>query len=114
MVSRSAFAVHPARLSQPLSLPRLGPVPCSCNKEMCCYLAHLNTSVLQEAGKHFLAGVLRHLPGIAAFLAASPNSYRRLVPSAWAGAFQVPLGRSILLGERQMGKYHAVALWLYC
>lgn len=49
--------------------------------------------ILQEAGEHFIAGVLGHLPGIMAFLAASANSYRRLAPSAWTGAFQVFLER---------------------
>lgn len=43
---------------------------------------------LQEMGEHFISGVLSHLPGIIAFLAASPNSYRRIQPSHWTGAFQ--------------------------
>lgn len=64
---------------------------CRCNLQMRCAVSQLAMSDLQEAGEQFLAGVLRHLPGIAAFLAASPNSYRRLAPSVWAGAFQVPL-----------------------
>lgn len=33
-----------------------------------------------------------HLPGIMSFLAATPNSYRRLQPSSWTGAFQVSFG----------------------
>ena len=37
----------------------------------------------------FLAGVLAHLPALLPFLLASPNSYRRAVPSTWSGAFQV-------------------------
>ena len=46
---------------------------------------------LAPEAEHFLAGILGHLPGLLAFLAASPNSYRRLAPSTWSGAFQVSL-----------------------
>lgn len=62
-----------------------------------CKMLEMNISVLdasthtmQETGEHFIAGVLGYLPGIMAFLAASPNSYRRIAPSHWTGAFQVP------------------------
>jgi glutamine synthetase len=39
--------------------------------------------------RHFLAGVLEHLPGLAALTVPSRNSYRRLLPHFWAGAFAV-------------------------
>src|SRR5204863_583361 len=39
-----------------------------------------------EAGA-FLAGVLAHLSGLCGLTAPSFNSYRRLVPQYWAGAF---------------------------
>lgn len=37
----------------------------------------------------FTAGVLRHLPALLAIGAPSPASYLRLIPSHWAGPFQV-------------------------
>lgn len=37
----------------------------------------------------FTAGVLAHLPGLLAVGAPSPASYLRLIPSHWAGPFQV-------------------------
>ena len=37
-------------------------------------------------GRHFIAGVLAHLPGLLALLAPTVNSYRRLRAGAWAGA----------------------------
>ncbi len=37
----------------------------------------------------FSAGVLHHLPALLAIGAPSPASYLRLIPSHWAGAFQV-------------------------
>lgn len=40
-------------------------------------------------GEAFLAGVLKHLPALMVFTTPSPNSYRRLAPHCWAGAFQV-------------------------
>eukprot|EP00887_Chlorella_sp_A99_P004184 scaffold23.g4184.t1 len=39
-------------------------------------------------GEAFLAGVLAHLPALMVFSAPSPNSYRRLLPHHWAGAFR--------------------------
>lgn len=36
----------------------------------------------------FIAGILHHLPGLAALTVASRNSYRRLRPGIWAGAFR--------------------------
>ncbi|EIE21810.1 glutamine synthetase/guanido kinase, partial [Coccomyxa subellipsoidea C-169] len=37
----------------------------------------------------FLAGILSHLPALQAFTVPSPNSYERLKPGCWSGAFQV-------------------------
>jgi len=42
---------------------------------------------LSPLGHHFLAGVLAHLPGLVALSCGSVNSYRRLAPSTWSGAF---------------------------
>ncbi len=39
---------------------------------------------LSEPAQHFFAGVLHHLPAIAAVTAPSPVSYLRLVPDRWA------------------------------
>ena len=44
---------------------------------------------LAKPAYQFLAGVLAHLPALAPFLLASPNSYHRAVPSTWSGAFHV-------------------------
>ncbi|HEY0933571.1 MAG TPA: glutamine synthetase family protein, partial [Trebonia sp.] len=42
---------------------------------------------LSELGYRFLAGVLAHLPGLVALTCGSVNSYRRLAPQTWSGAF---------------------------
>ncbi|HZR92210.1 MAG TPA: hypothetical protein VFA44_07365 [Gaiellaceae bacterium] len=42
---------------------------------------------LSATARAFLAGVLAHLPALCALTAPSFNSYRRLVPQYWAGAF---------------------------
>jgi glutamine synthetase len=42
---------------------------------------------LSAVGYRFMAGVLAHLPGLVALTCGSVNSYRRLVPSMWAGAY---------------------------
>jgi len=39
---------------------------------------------LSEPARHFCAGVLHHLPAIAAITAPSPVSYLRLIPDRWA------------------------------
>jgi glutamine synthetase len=44
---------------------------------------------LSTAGRHFLAGVLAHLPGLVALTCPSVNSYRRLQPRSWSSAFAV-------------------------
>jgi glutamine synthetase len=38
-------------------------------------------------GRAFVAGVLEHLPGLCGLTAPSFNSYHRIVPQYWAGAF---------------------------
>jgi glutamine synthetase len=42
---------------------------------------------LSGLGYHFLAGVLAHLPGLIALTCGTVNSYRRLAPQMWSGAF---------------------------
>jgi glutamine synthetase len=42
---------------------------------------------LSATGYHFLAGVLAHLPGLVALTCGTVNSYRRLAPQLWSGAF---------------------------
>jgi glutamine synthetase len=42
---------------------------------------------LSALGFRFLAGVLAHLPGLTALTCGSVNSYRRLAPSTWSGAY---------------------------
>jgi glutamine synthetase len=42
---------------------------------------------LSAEARFFIAGVLEHLPGLCGLAAPSFNSYRRIVPQYWAGAF---------------------------
>jgi len=42
---------------------------------------------LSDEALSFVAGVLEHLPGLCGLTAPSFNSYRRIVPQYWAGAF---------------------------
>jgi glutamine synthetase len=42
---------------------------------------------LSREARSFIAGVLEHLPGLCGLTAPSFNSYRRIVPQYWAGAF---------------------------
>src|SRR5690349_3654680 len=44
---------------------------------------------LSETARRFIAGVLDHVRGLAAITVPSRNSYRRLQPHFWAGAFAV-------------------------
>jgi len=44
-------------------------------------------NVLSEFGRWWIAGVLKHLPGLVALTAPSCNSYRRLQPHMWSSAF---------------------------
>lgn len=41
---------------------------------------------LSDLGRHFIAGVLEHLPALVALTTPSANSFRRLQPGAWASA----------------------------
>ncbi|KAF7818658.1 protein fluG [Senna tora] len=43
---------------------------------------------LSTVGEEFMAGVLHHLPSIWAFLTSIPNSYDRLKPNTWSGAYK--------------------------
>ena len=43
---------------------------------------------LSTEASAFMAGILRHLPALAALTVASRNSYRRLRPGTWSGAFR--------------------------
>jgi glutamine synthetase len=43
---------------------------------------------LSAVGEAFLAGILAHLPALMCFTTPSPNSFRRLAPHCWAGAYQ--------------------------
>ncbi|KAI9086321.1 hypothetical protein K1719_031775 [Acacia pycnantha] len=43
---------------------------------------------ISVTGKEFMAGVLHHIASIWAFVAAHPNSYQRLQPNTWSGAFK--------------------------
>jgi glutamine synthetase len=42
---------------------------------------------LSQAARSFIAGVLAHLPALCGLTAPSFNSYHRIVPQYWAGAF---------------------------
>lgn len=42
---------------------------------------------LSDLARAFIAGVLAHLPGLCGLAAPSFNSYRRIVPRYWAGAY---------------------------
>jgi glutamine synthetase len=46
-------------------------------------------SGLGELARSFLAGILLHLPALMAITAPSTNSYRRIRPGAWSGAYRV-------------------------
>jgi glutamine synthetase len=43
--------------------------------------------LLSDDARSFIAGVLLHLPGLCGLTAPSFNSYHRIVPQYWAGAF---------------------------
>nr|GMD44510.1 protein fluG [Ipomoea batatas] len=43
---------------------------------------------MSKVGEAFMAGVLEHLPSIMAFTAPVPNSYDRIQPNTWSGAYQ--------------------------
>lgn len=46
------------------------------------------THGLSDLGRHFMAGILDHLPALVALTCASVNSYRRLQPQMWASAYR--------------------------
>ena len=43
---------------------------------------------LSPIARQFAAGILHHLPALMALTTPSPNSYRRLQPQSWSGAFR--------------------------
>jgi glutamine synthetase len=43
---------------------------------------------LSSQCKQFIAGILKHLPAIMAITTPTSNSYRRIKPKTWSGAFQ--------------------------
>ncbi|MCC6802924.1 MAG: glutamine synthetase [Anaerolineae bacterium] len=42
---------------------------------------------MSDTGKHFIAGILKHLPGLLAITCACYNSYHRLQPHFWSSAY---------------------------
>ena len=44
---------------------------------------------LSQPVRHFMAGILHHLPALMALTTPSPNSYRRIRPQCWSGAYRV-------------------------
>ena len=42
---------------------------------------------LSQVGRHFIAGILEHLPALLALTCPSYNSYRRLQPHMWSSAY---------------------------
>ena len=44
---------------------------------------------LSQAGESYVAGVLEHLPALMALTTPTPNSYKRIQPKFWSGAFKV-------------------------
>lgn len=47
-----------------------------------------NNGELSEVARRFMAGILDHLPGLMALTTPSPNSYHRIRPHCWSGAFR--------------------------
>jgi len=43
---------------------------------------------LSEVTRRFIAGILHHLPALMAITTPSTNSFRRIVPHCWSGAFR--------------------------
>ncbi|CAN1275939.1 Protein fluG [Linum perenne] len=43
---------------------------------------------MSRLGSEFMSGVLHHLPSVLAFTAPVPNSYDRIQPNTWSGAYQ--------------------------
>jgi glutamine synthetase len=53
---------------------------------------------LSETAGRFTAGILRHMPALVAFTAASAVSYRRLVPHRWSASYN-----NLALHDREAG-----------
>lgn len=53
-----------------------------------CNLTGDGQGALSSVANAFAAGLLNHLPALMALTTPSPNSYRRLQPHCWSGAFQ--------------------------
>jgi glutamine synthetase len=47
-----------------------------------------DTYGLSDTARRFIAGILSHLPALMALTTPTPNSYRRIQPNSWSGAFQ--------------------------
>ncbi|MDD1726034.1 MAG: glutamine synthetase [Euryarchaeota archaeon] len=43
---------------------------------------------MSNRARQFIAGIISHLPALMALTTPIPNSYRRIKPSTWSGAFQ--------------------------
>ena len=43
---------------------------------------------ISKIGSQFIAGILHHLPALMAITTPISNSYRRIIPNCWSGAFQ--------------------------
>ncbi|KAJ3261069.1 hypothetical protein HK104_006840, partial [Borealophlyctis nickersoniae] len=48
----------------------------------------LPTGPIGPITRHFMAGILHHLPALLSFTVPSVNSFKRLQPGCWAGAYQ--------------------------
>ncbi|MFB8791084.1 MAG: glutamine synthetase family protein [Potamolinea sp.] len=46
------------------------------------------TGELSQVTRRFIAGILHHLPALMAITTPSTNSYRRILPHTWSGAFR--------------------------
>jgi len=46
------------------------------------------TGELSKIARRFIAGILHHLPALMAITTPSTNSYRRILPHSWSGAFR--------------------------
>ncbi len=49
--------------------------------------SNLHPPMLSDVAEAFLSGVLNHLPAMCMLTTPSNNSYHRLEPGCWAGAF---------------------------
>jgi glutamine synthetase len=56
------------------------------------------SATLSETAGRFVAGILRHMPALVAFTAASAVSYRRLVPHRWSASYN-----NLALHDREAG-----------